>query len=114
VMVAQRLFIIWSHPLFRELVNLLLDDPAVSIVGTTSEYKAVLAELESLKPDTIIVEETQDSDVTPVEAVEILNVCTWGPRVIRLSLQDNELWVYHQERWNIGSKEDFLRLVRDT
>jgi DNA-binding NarL/FixJ family response regulator len=96
------------------LVNLLLDDPAVSIVGTASEYKAVLAALGSLKPDTIIVEETQDCAVTSVEAVEILKACTWGPRVIRLSLQDNELWVYHQERWNIRSKEDFLRLVRDT
>jgi DNA-binding NarL/FixJ family response regulator len=113
-MASQRLFIIWSHPLFREFVNRLLDDPEVSIIGTTSEYKAVLAELESLKPDTIIVEETQDCAVVPVEAVEILKVCTWGPRVIRLSLQDNELRVYHQERWNIGSKEDFLRLVRGT
>jgi DNA-binding NarL/FixJ family response regulator len=113
-MVSQRLFIIWSHPLFREFVNRLLDDPAIAMVGAASEYKAALGELESLKPDTIIVEETQDCAVTSVEAVEILKVCTWGPRVIRLSLQDNELWVYHQERWNVGSKEDFLRLVRDT
>jgi DNA-binding NarL/FixJ family response regulator len=113
-MVAQRLFIIWSHPLFRESVNLLLGDQAVSIVGTTSDYKAVLAELESQRPDTIIVEETQDNAVDSVEAVEILKACTWGPRVVRLSLQDNELWVYHQERWLIGNKEDFLRLIRDT
>lgn len=113
-MVSQRLFIIWSHPLFREFLNLLLDDPALVIVGTASEYKAALVELESLKPDAVIVEETQDSANMAVEVLEILKACSWGPRVIRLSLQDNELWVYHQERWNIGSRDDFLRLVRDT
>ena len=111
-MVAHRLFIVWSHPLFREFVNRLLGDPALSIVGMASEYETALTMLDSLKPDVIIVEETQDSMVTSIDPVGILNACSWGPRVIRLSLQDNELWVYHKEQWTIGSREDFLRLVR--
>ncbi len=111
-MVTQRLFIVWSHPLFREFVNRLLGDPAVTVVGMASGYETALTMLESLKPEVIIVEETQDSAVTSVEPVGILKACSWGPRVIRLSLQDNDLWVYHQERWTIGSREDFLRLVR--
>lgn len=112
-MATRRLFIVWSHPLFRETVHVLLDDPAVEVVGAASEFETVLASLESLKPDVIIVEETDDDTVIPIEALEILRACSWGPRVIRLSLQDNELWVYYHERRSVGSAEDFLRLVRD-
>ncbi len=112
-MAGRRLFIVWSHPLFREIVHRLLDDPAVEVVGAASKYETALPELERLKPDVIIVEETDDNAVTHIEALEILRACSWGPRVIRLSLQDNELWVYYHERRNVGSAEDFLRLVRD-
>ncbi len=112
-MLSHRLFIVWSHPLFCELVRLLLEHPAILTVGSASEYGEALTKLETLKPDVIIVEETQDSAVTPIEPLEILRACPWAPRVIRLSLHDNELWVYHRERWTIGSREDFLHLVRD-
>ncbi len=110
-MVSRRFFIVWSHPLFREVVRVLLRESTVEVLGTASEYETALRLLESLKPDVVIVEETQDGAVRPIEAVEILKACSWGPQVIRLSLHDNELWVYHQERWTIGSREDFLRLV---
>ena len=111
---SQRLFIVWSHPLFRGLVTLLLEHPELAVVGAASEYGAALAQLESLKPDVIVVEETQDSAVRGFEAIDILKACSWAPRVIRMSLQDNELRVYHQQQWIIGSREDFLHVVRDS
>ena len=109
----QRLFIVWSHPLFRELVVLLLNDPTLAIVGQASGYEAALNQLERLKPDVVIVEETEDSTVTRIEALDILKACSWGLRVIRLSLHDNELWVYYHERRRINVGEDLLWLVRD-
>lgn len=110
----QRLFIAWSHPLFREIVFLLLNDPMLEIVGHASNYEAALNQLERLKPDVVIVEETEDSTVTRMEALEILKACSWGLRVIRLSLHDNELWVYHHERQRISVGEELLCLVRDS
>lgn len=112
-MASRKLFVVWSHPLFRESMNRLLDHPEVVIVGTATDYGAALARLETLKPDVIIVEETQDATVTSLDALQFLKACTWGPSIIRLSMHDNELWVYHQERWSIGSTEDFIRLVRE-
>jgi hypothetical protein len=112
--VSQRLFIVWSHPLLCRLVTLLLDDPELVIVGAASDYGVALEQLNSLQPDVIVVEETQDNTVTAIEPIDILKACLWGPCVIRLSLQDNELRVYHQKQWIIGSREDFLHVVRDT
>jgi DNA-binding NarL/FixJ family response regulator len=94
-------------------VRLLLKYPAIEIVGASSEYTEALAAIEELKPDTIIVEETEDVAVVRIEALQILKACTWGPRVIRLSLQDNELWVYYRERRVISDSADLLHLVQD-
>jgi DNA-binding NarL/FixJ family response regulator len=113
-MLIRRVFIVWSYPLFRETVRLLLKHPAVEIVGASSKYEEALAAIEELRPDTIIVEETEDVAVVRIEALQFLKAFMWGPRVIRLSLQDNELWVYSRERRVIGDSTELLQLVRDS
>ena len=113
-MVIQRIYIVWVHPIFRETVSLLLDHQAVEIVGASSNYEEALAEVRKLQPDTIIVEETEDITGAHIEAIEVLKACPWELRVIRLSLQDNELWVYHHERRSLSSSEEFLRIIQDT
>jgi DNA-binding NarL/FixJ family response regulator len=85
-MATRRLFIVWSHPLFRETVHVLLDIPAIEVVGMASEFETALARLESLQPDVIIVEETDDDTVTHVEALEILRACSWGPPGTKASI----------------------------
>lgn len=110
----RRVFIVWAHTLFRETVSILLNQTAIEIVGISTNQHTALAEIESLKPDTIIIEETEDDTLTHVEALQILAACSWGPRLIRLSLEDNELWLYYHERRSINSSEEFLRIIQNT
>ena len=110
---TRRVFIVWSHPLFRDTIRLLLNHPALEIIGTGSDQDEVLRQIEVLKPEIVIVEETDDNSLTPVNALKILEACPWDARVIRLSLEDNELWVYHHQRQSLSNSEDFLRIVQD-
>lgn len=112
-MVIQRIYIAWVHPLFRETVSLLLNHQAVEIVGTSNLMENALADIDRLQPDTVIVEETEGNGEPHVEALQILKACPWKLRVIRMSLQDNELWVYHHQRRSLSSSEEFLRIIQE-
>ena len=109
---VQRVFIVWTHPLFYETVRLLINHPAIEIVGASPEYAAARVEIGNLQPEIIIIEETENGAATGTEVLQILETSPWRPRVIRLSLKDNELWVYYHERWTVGSSEELLRLVK--
>lgn len=109
----RRVFIVWVHPLFCETVRLLLEHPGIEIVGNSADFDAALEEINQLKPDTVIVEETEDQTETHSGAIQILQACLWGLRVLRMSMQDNELWVYSHERRNINSSDEFIRIVHE-
>jgi DNA-binding NarL/FixJ family response regulator len=108
-MPIQRVFIIWSHPLFHESVRLLLDHPDIEFVGTTSDYKTAHEEILSLQPDTIIVEEEEGG--LPNEKMKYLESYPWKVRITFLNLTDNQLHMYQHEQRTIGQAEDLLRLI---
>ena len=109
-MTARRVFVIWTHPLFHESISLLLKHPDVEWVGATSDHAAALEQITSLQPDTILIEE-EHGDVA-AEALKILEASAAAVRIIRLSLADNELSVYHREQRTVGQAEDLLRLIQ--
>lgn len=110
---TRRVFIVWFYPLFHETVRLLLHGEGIEIVGADSDNVAARRAIELLKPDTIIIEETEDSAPIDSQVYELLEMDEWEPRIVRLSLQDNELRLYHRERWVIGDSDDLLRRIRD-
>ena len=65
-----------------------------------------------LQPDTIIMEQAEDASQLGEETMEILDTCGWEPRVVRLSLQDNELWLYQRHRQTISTTDELQELVR--
>src|SRR3990170_225283 len=93
-MVAQRVFVIWSHPLFRETVSLLLSHPLVELVGTTSDHSAARTLIDATRPDVVIIEQINGEEQASEETVAILQQ---GSKVIQLSLANNELRLYHRE-----------------
>jgi hypothetical protein len=109
-MAVQQVFIIWSHPLFHESVRLLLKHPDVEIIGSTANYETARDDIERLRPDTVIVEET--SSGTHEEALAILDSSRFVPRVIGFSLDDNKLNVYRRQESTIVRAEDLLSTVR--
>lgn len=110
-MPRRRLFVIWSNPLFRELLRLLLTLPEVDWVGATSDHAAALDQIRSLCPDTILIEAEEAGSNAPAETLEILEASSMNRRVFRLSLADNELKVYHREQKTVGQAEDLLRFI---
>jgi DNA-binding NarL/FixJ family response regulator len=110
-MVRQRVFIIWSHELFYESVHILLDHPDIEEVGASAKSSSTHSEIEKLRPDIILVEEATETSRT--EVLQMLEDCVWNPRIISLSLQDNELMVYHREQRTIEQVDDLLFLIQD-
>ena len=109
-MVVQRVFVIWTHPLFHESVRLILNHPSVEWLGSTSDYAAARDQILRLRPNAVLVEEVEDG--VPASALAVLEACNWDVRVIALSLTDNKLSVYHREHRIVGQAEDLLHLIQ--
>jgi hypothetical protein len=111
-MATQRVYVIWTHPLFRESARLLLNHPDVEWLGATSSFATAQDEIPSLLPDTILVEETS-GDLSS-EVLEILEHSPGNVRMISLSLTDNRLSIYNHEQREVGQSDDLLRsILRD-
>jgi len=111
--VAQRVFIVWTNPLFRETVSLLLNHPAILIIGEESDRQEARTRIHHLQPDTIIIEETLNGEAIGVDIIGLLESSDWEPRIARLSLQDNELRMYQRANRTIKTHEDLLNLIQD-
>lgn len=108
-MSIQRIFIIWSNPLFRESVRLLLNHPDIEIIGATTDFANAQDEILHLQPDTLIVEDIGGG--THPEALAILESNPRVKRIIGFSLDDNKLSVYRREEKTVVRAEDLLSLV---
>lgn len=108
-MADQRVFVIWTNPLFHASVRLLLNYPEVEWVGESRDYAAAQEDILDLRPDIILIEELGGS--LPAGIIEILETSSWGVRLVGLSLDDNELSIYHRDQWTVGKAEDLVRLI---
>lgn len=109
-MAVRLVYIIWSNPLSHDSLRLLLKQPEVELVGTTSDRKSAMDEIKRLKPDTVIVESTKsrmDSDT-----LAILKSCPWVSRIIDFSMDDNTMRVYQREEKTVAQVEDLLDLIK--
>jgi AmiR/NasT family two-component response regulator len=112
--VVQRVFIVWTYPLFRETVSLLLEHPGLTVVGVESDRTEAQTQVTHLKPDIIIIEETANGEPIDTDIIGLLDTSAWEPRIVRLSLQDNELRLYRREQRTIETREDLLTLFQDS
>lgn len=110
-MVIQKVLLMWVNPLFYETVRLLLAHPAVTVEGVPANGADVRSKLDSLRPDIIIFEAIGNHLTLDTEVLQILGTSDWEPRIIRLSLQDNELWLYRRELQIVEQAEDLLQMI---
>ena len=108
-MAVRRVFVIWIHPLFHESVRLLLKHPDLIWVGASADFKAAHEDILRLLPDTIIFEKTEAG--IPAEVVEILEIEKEDIRIIGLSMDDNEISLYHRERQMVMEIGDLLQFI---
>ena len=108
-MVVQRVFVVWTNPLFHESVRLILRHPNIQFVGANSDYAAAQEEIYLLRPDTILIEDTGIKLTSDV--IEVLGVCPWNVLVVLISLSENKFNVYHHEQRNLEKVSDLLQLI---
>jgi chemotaxis response regulator CheB len=107
-MTGQRVFVIWTNPLFHESVRLLLNQSMLELVGASSDHAAAKRQINDLEPDVVIIEESNGETNAGAETVAILRA---SPKVIRLSLADNELSIYQRESRTIEKVDDLMNLI---
>jgi hypothetical protein len=108
-MTSRRVFVIWTNPLFHESARLLLKHPDIIWVGAATGFATAHEAIMKLQPDTILFEKTEAG--IPVDAIEILEVVTWDVRIIGLSLDNNEMSLYHREHQMVVKAGDLLQFV---
>lgn len=105
-MPLRRVFILWTHPLFREAVQLLLAHPQIEWVGSSTNYSLDMDQVASSSPDTILVEEV--GEMFPVEILEFLETSRESVRVVGLNLHDNRMRTYQRVERTVGTADDLL------
>jgi DNA-binding NarL/FixJ family response regulator len=103
-----QVFLIWTHPLFHEFLQLLLKGDRIEIVGETSDHAEAQRLIAEQKPDVVIVE-SQGSEV--VDSTETFSILMVSPRVLRLSLEDNQLKVYQRQERTITNPRELLTMI---
>lgn len=107
---VRRVFVLWENPLFFDAVRLLLRQPGVTLVGSTSDHDSLLDRAKSLKSHVVIIEKTGSKDM---DNKAVLSLLKDELSVIFLSLDDNELSFYHSHHHTEASVDDLLNLIRE-
>lgn len=105
---TRRVFVIWTHPLFSDGVRLMLGHADVALVGSCHHQQASQAVIEKHHPDVVIMENTGLADE---DNSEIMMILQSGPRVIGVSLENNELTIYQRQIQTVMEAGDLLRHV---
>ncbi|MCJ7536473.1 MAG: hypothetical protein WA997_02880 [Anaerolineales bacterium] len=109
-MATQRVYVIWTHPLFHDSLRQLLDHTEINWVGAASDFTIAVEEISRLHPDTILIEELE-GETTTSAFMEIVEKFQWNLRVVGISLNDNQLSVYQHAQQTVGQPEDLIRLI---
>ncbi len=109
---THRVFIIWSHPLFLASMRLLLQNADIDWIGVSRHLQEAIAAISCLKPDTVLIEEGENGTVA-ANVMEIFENSLTNMRVFRLSLADNNLKIFRQEKRTDVQADQLIQLIRD-
>lgn len=102
-----RIFVVSSQSMFgRGIESLLREETTLDIVGQETDINRAIERIGRLRPDVVIV----DHDESDLEIAHILRVSP-NIKVIGLSLQNNNLYVYQARQRITRSVEDLLQAM---
>ena len=106
----SRVYLVYQHSLFAEGIrSLLLNQPAVKIVGAERERRRILRDLRSLNPFVFLVEECP-KERHSAKTWTLLNQGRVN-RVVALSLEHNAATVYDRSNCLISTAEDLVHAI---
>jgi DNA-binding NarL/FixJ family response regulator len=106
-MKRRTVYIIWTHPLFYESIRMLMNH-RVEIVGSSNDHGRAGQEINQLQPEIVIIEAPEGLKDLGEETISILRR---GPKVIHLSLDDNELSLYLRKQKTMVEPGDLMQTI---
>jgi len=106
---VTRIFIISGHLLFSYGLESQLDQETnLEIMGQEKDMKRAIDQIKELQPDVVIL----DSDNSVSQVTPILRASP-GVKVISLSLQNNDLYVYQAKQRVAMETKDLVEAITD-
>jgi DNA-binding NarL/FixJ family response regulator len=94
------------------LRSLLTCQAEVEIIGEESNIDQAILQMEALGPDVIIISDSGRMDDFALEEMRLLKTKP-GIKVIGLSLQNNDLFIYHSARVEVTGEKDLITAITD-
>jgi chemotaxis response regulator CheB len=110
VMANHRVYVIWTNPLFHDSLRQLLDHSEIEWVGAASDFSIAVEEITRFQPDTILIEDVA-GETTTSTFMKIMEKFQWDLRLIRVSLNDNQMIVFQHAQQTVQQPEDLIRLI---
>ncbi len=108
-----RVFLIYVNRLVCEAVNALLTRDGIRLVGMETDPDLALRLVAGLQPDVVLVEGNGNGTDNGLMSRLAVRVCEQeNLRVIRLSITDGQLHIYHQEQRRLVTTQDLIEAVR--
>ena len=110
-----RVYLICANRLVCEAMNAVLHREGIELVGMETDTAAALAQVRALDPDVVLIE--GDGNRVEARLMSALARLAYGrakPRIIRLSLPDEELYIYYQEQRRFVDTHDLVAAIRSS
>lgn len=114
-MESPRVFLVCLNRLVCEAVHVLLRREGFALIGMETDLDHALEQIRALNPDIVLVEgdgaEPETHWLTSLMefAYERANL-----RIIRLSLTNEEMHIYHQEQRRLVNTQDLVEAIRES
>jgi DNA-binding NarL/FixJ family response regulator len=107
-----RVYFICVNRLVCEAVNVLLLREGIVLLGMETDPEVALEQARSLKPDIVLIEGNGNgSDASLMTRLAQLVYENENLRVIRLSLTDGQVHIYHQEQRQLITTQDLIAAI---
>ncbi|MBI4786832.1 MAG: hypothetical protein HY782_07285 [Chloroflexi bacterium] len=108
-----RVFLICVNRLVCEAVNVLLRREGIELLGMETDSNRALVQICMLQPDIVLVEGNGDgADAGLMSRLAALVFARDNLRVIRLSIGDGQVHIYHQEQRRLVTTQDLIAAIR--
>jgi len=108
-MVQHRIYVIWSNPIFRDSLRMILKHPQIEWVGCEPDFKRALEEIVELNPDTILVEISEQFSLA--ELIQGLEQGESKLQIIGMNMENNIVTLYHRENYSVVHEDELLQIV---
>ena len=108
-MTQHRIYVIWSNPIFRDSLRMILKHPQVEWVGSEPDFSRALEEIVNLAPDTILVEITEQ--FTLAELIQGLEQGESELQIIGMNMENNVATLYHRENYSVIHEDELLQII---